>query len=210
MDSINHTLEWARPYLDAYGYSAVFIIIMLEGIGIPTPALTILIGATLLSSIGEMRFPSLLLVAMTGSATGNIVGYAIGRFGGRQLLTQYGRRVGLNEERLEGVEGFFKRHGGAVVMVARFFDVLRQLNGLVAGLVRMPWWRFFIYNALGAILWVGVFSLGAFYLSEHMDQVLPVLKRFKYYVVTIGLLVLVSTIIYVFKRKLPETPREGP
>ena len=210
MDSINHALEWARPYLDAYGYSAVFITIMLEGVGIPTPGLTILIGATLLASMGEMRFPSLLLVALTGSATGNIAGYTIGRFVGRQLLTQYGRRAGLTEQRLERVEGFFKRHGGAVVMVARFFDVLRQLNGLVAGMVRMPWWRFFVYNALGAILWVGVFSLGVFYLSEHMEQILPVLKRFKYYVVTIGLLVLVPTIIYFFQRRPRETPREDP
>jgi membrane protein DedA with SNARE-associated domain len=77
-------------------------------------------------------------------------------------------------------------------------------------MVRMPWWRFFVYNALGAILWVGVFSLGAYYLGENMDQILPVLKRFKYYVVTIGLLVLVPTIIYVLKRKPRETPREDP
>ena len=210
MDSIHNALEWARPYLDTYGYSAVFITIMLEGVGIPTPGLTILIGASLLASMGEMRFPTLLLVAMTGSAAGNIVGYTIGRFGGRQILTQYGSRVGLTEQRLERVEGFFKRHGGAVVVAARFFDLLRQLNGLVAGMVRMPWWRFFVYNALGAILWVGVFSFGVFYLNEHMEQILPVLKRFKYYVVTIGLLVLVPTIIYVFRRRPRETPREDP
>ena len=160
--------------------------------------------------MGEMRFLTLLLVAMTGSATGNVVGYTIGRFGGRQILTQYGSRVGLTEQRLERVEGFFKRHGGAVVVVARFFDILRQLNGLVAGMVRMPWWRFFVYNALGAILWVGVFSLGVFYLSEHMEQILPVLKRFRYYVVTIGLLVLVPTIIYFFQRRPRETPHEDP
>lgn len=210
MDSINHSLEWAKPYLNEYGYSAVFICIMLEGVGIPTPGLTLLIVATLLASSGLMRLPILLFVALAGSAIGNVAGYAIGRFGGRRLITRYGRFVGLNKLRLERVEGFFEHHGGAVVMTARFLDVLRQLNGLVAGTVHMPWWRFFVYNVLGAILWVGVVCLGVYFLGEHIDQALPVLKRLKYYLVSIGLLVVVATIIYIFVRRSREAPHEGP
>ena len=52
----------------------------------------------------------------------------------------------------------FRRYGGAVVLVARFFALLRQLNGIVAGTVGMVWWRFLSYNAVGAALWVSAWG----------------------------------------------------
>ena len=85
---------------------------------------------------------------------GDNIGYAVGRFGGRRLIVRYGARIGLTESRLAMVEAFFQRHGGEVVLVARFFAVLRQLNRIVAGSVGMGWWRFLAYNAVGAALWV--------------------------------------------------------
>jgi membrane protein DedA with SNARE-associated domain len=53
------------------------------------------------------------------------------------------------------------------VTFARFFNVLRQLNGIVAGTLGMSWWRFLVCNAIGAALWVLTWMLGAFYLSQH-------------------------------------------
>jgi membrane protein DedA with SNARE-associated domain len=85
---------------------------------------------------------------------GDNVGYAIGRFGGRRVVLRYGRFLLINKRRLAHAEGFFKRRGGSVVVVARFFEVLRQFNGLVAGIAEMPWLSFLFYNALGAALWV--------------------------------------------------------
>ena len=140
-----------KPYLDHYGYWALFGAILLENFGLPVPGETLLIASALLASQGKMHIVTLLVTACIAAITGDNIGYAIGRFGGRRLVFRYGRYVFITEERLQKAEGFFRRYGGAV---ARFFAVLRQLNGIVAGTAKMSWWRFLLYNMLGAALWV--------------------------------------------------------
>ena len=143
-----------KPYLDHYGYWALFGAILLENFGLPVPGETLLIASALLASQGKMHIVPLLVTACIAAITGDNIGYAIGRFGGRRLVFRYGRYVLITEERLQKAEGFFGRYGGAVVVMARFFAVLRQLNGIVAGTAKMSWWRFLLYNMLGAALWV--------------------------------------------------------
>jgi len=74
-------------------------------------------------------------------------------------VLRYGRYVLITEERLQRAEGFFRRYGGAVVLMARFFAVLRQINGIVAGTAQMSWRRLLAYNMLGAALWVGFWGM---------------------------------------------------
>ena len=80
----------------------------------------------------------------------------IGRAGGRPLLIKFGPKIGLNAERFERVERLFQRKGVWVVLTARFVILLRQLNGLVAGSMRMHFPRFLMANAAGGALWVSV------------------------------------------------------
>ncbi len=86
-------------------------------------------------------------------------------------MARFGAKVGLTEERFARVEGMFRRYGGATVAFARFFAVLRQLNGIVAGTLGMHWLRFLLYNSIGAALWVGVWVLGPYYLGEHVKNI---------------------------------------
>jgi membrane protein DedA with SNARE-associated domain len=144
-----------KPFLEEYGYWAVFGVTLIENLGIPMPGQTILIAGVLLASQGNMHILLLLFTAWAAAVTGDMIGYAIGHFGGRALVLRYGHYVLVNPRRLEYVEKFFQRHGGVVVVVARFFEVLRQINGIVAGIAAMPWWRFLTFNILGAALWVG-------------------------------------------------------
>jgi membrane protein DedA with SNARE-associated domain len=72
-----------------------------------------------------------------------------------------GRYVFLTEERLAKAEYFFDRHGGKIIVVARFIEGLPQANGIIAGISGMRWRRFAAFNALGAALWAGTWmSLG--------------------------------------------------
>jgi len=155
-----------KPYLDHYGYWALFGAILLEDFGLPMPGETLLIASALLASQGKMGIVPLLLTACIAAVTGDNIGYAIGRFGGRRLVLRYGRYVLITEERLQRAEGFFRRYGGAVVLMARFFAVLRQLNGIVAGTAKMSWRRFLAYNMLGAALWVGFWGMLFYKLGE--------------------------------------------
>ena len=211
MDSIEQYLDSAKPYLDEYGYVAVFVGILLEGVGVPMPGLTLLVAATLLASQEVMRLPLVLLCTFTAATVGNMIGYALGRYGGRQLILRLGTRLGIiNETHLHRMEGFFERHGGAVIVGARFLDIFRQVNGIVAGIVEMPWWRFFFYNALGAALWVGFWSMGVFYLGSHLNIVMTVVERFEPYLIGIGIVLLVWMLIYLVQwHRSKNTNRES-
>src|SRR4029077_3123853 len=102
---------------------------------------TLLIFASVLARRGEMSLPALLVFAWVGSVLGDNIGYVIGRTLGRATITRYGAKIGLTDARIGTIERIFSRYGSATVLFARFFSILRQLNGIVAGTLGMPWWR---------------------------------------------------------------------
>lgn len=89
---------------------------------------------------------------------GDNIGFAIGHYGGRALVLRWGRYVRLTGERLDKAQIFFQRHGAWIITAARFIEVLRQANGIVAGTAGLRWRRFLAFNALGAVLWVGTWA----------------------------------------------------
>jgi membrane protein DedA with SNARE-associated domain len=142
-------------YLAQYGYGAIFISILLEDFGLPVPGETLLIAGSLLAAGGSLDITVLLITAWIAAVIGDNIGYAIGRYGGRRLVLRYGHHVLITRERLNHAEKFFQRHSGeAVVTLARFVAILRQLNGIIAGISEMRWYRFLLFNAVGAALWV--------------------------------------------------------
>ena len=154
-----HLIE---PYLSSYGALAVFAIIYLESMGAPVPGETVVIASSALAAQGEINLLYALIAVFAGAVLGDSTGYAIGRFGGHRLLQRFGYRVGLTLERLDKLEEVFRRRGVYVVMTARFVVVLRQLNGLIAGSVRMPWFSFLPANMIGAALWTLTWGLGPY------------------------------------------------
>jgi membrane protein DedA with SNARE-associated domain len=155
-------------YIRDYGTLAVFLGILLEDFGLPVPGETMLISAAVAASLGHIDIWLLLPFAVLGAVVGDNVGYAIGHFGGQRMVVRYGRHVGITKERLAKVEAFFERYGSIVVVFARFVVLLRQFNGIVAGTLEMHWARFLLYNAIGAILWVGFWGLLAFWLGKNV------------------------------------------
>jgi membrane protein DedA with SNARE-associated domain len=133
------------------------------------PGETFLVAASFLAAQGQLDIWLVGLTAWTAAVLGDNVGYAIGFFGGRRLVVRHGARVGISAERLKRAENFFAHYGPEVVIVARFFPVLRQLNGIVAGSAGMDWRRFAFYNALGGLLWVGAWSAGVYYFGQRIS-----------------------------------------
>src|SRR5262249_49302131 len=109
--------------------------------------------------------------AWVAAVVGDNIGYLIGRWVGRRALVRYGARIGLSHERVAKVEAVFRRYGPVTVAFARFFNVLRQLNGVVAGMMGMDWRKFLLFNALGGALWVGAWGFGAYYFSAHVAEI---------------------------------------
>ena len=171
MEEAEHLVGGLEHFVRLYGVTAVMVIVALEALGAPLPGETLLIFASVLAGRGDMSLPALLIFAWAGSVLGDNAGYWIGRKLGRAAVTRYGARIGLNAQRFDAIAGIFARYGAATVAFARFVNVLRQLNGIVAGSLGMAWGRFLVFNALGAALWVGLWVLGAYFLGEHMAAI---------------------------------------
>jgi membrane protein DedA with SNARE-associated domain len=182
-------MSWVYDLVNTYGLWALFIGIMLQGIGIPMPGETMLLLAALYAgSTHRLTIGSILLVAATATTVGGMIGYAIGRWIGFGLLVRYGKYVGLDESRLKVGQYLFLRHGGKIVFFGRFVDLLRILAAVLAGANRMSWPYFLFMNALGGICWVLLLGGGAYWFGEQMKRVAGPIE-FLLLIVAIGLAV---------------------
>jgi membrane protein DedA with SNARE-associated domain len=159
--------------LQRYGYAAVAVAVLAEGVGIPTPGQTLLMAGALEAARGQLNIAWLLFLVTAATIVGNSVGYAIGRWGGGAVL----KKLKVNAMRQQRFEDIFERRGGIVILVARFVDGLRQFNGIVAGVMHMPWWTFTAYNTAGAVLWSCVWGLGTYYLGRDIHVIADVFHR---------------------------------
>jgi membrane protein DedA with SNARE-associated domain len=182
-----------QPVLEHWGYLGVGGLLFLEDFGVPVPGEVMLIAAAVFAGAGQMNIAVIFVVAVLAAVVGDNIGFGVGHFGGRPLAERFGRYVFLTPQRLVRAEEFFNRHGGKVVTIARFIDGLRQINGLLAGIAGMHWLKFLGYNALGAVLWVGVWCALGYLAGEHIVEIYDTFERYKWYV--IGALVVVVAIV---------------
>ena len=154
---LSHTID---SWLSSYGYLVVFLLVMIESIGVPVPGETALIGAALYAgSTHKLDISWVIAVAAAGAIIGDNIGFALGRYGGANLLLRHGHRIRLHEGRIKIGIWLFRRHGGKVVFWGRFVSVLRTYAAFLAGTNRMPWGRFLFFNAAGGIVWATVFGV---------------------------------------------------
>jgi membrane protein DedA with SNARE-associated domain len=183
-----------QPLLEHYGYLAVGGFVLLEDFGVPVPGETILIAAAVFAGAGHMNIALVILVAVVGAIIGDNIGFAVGHFGGRPLVDRFGRYVFLTPARLDHAEQYFDKHGGKIVTIARFIEGLRQLNGLLAGIVGMHWAKFLGYNALGAVLWVCTWAGVGYLAGENIVDIYAAFERYKWYAIA-AILVIVAVAI---------------
>lgn len=149
-----------------YGLIALFLVVMLESGGIPLPGETALVAAAIFASQGKLNIVEVIAVAAAAAIIGDNLGYWAGRTGGRKLLQRYGPLRRWSERVLPWSERFFERHGSKTIFLARFFSVLRVTAAWLAGISRMHWWTFFLWNAAGGICWAVLVGLVAYYVGH--------------------------------------------
>lgn len=188
--------------LTDHGYLAIVLLVGIESFGVPAPGQTVLVAAGIYAGTGRLDAAWVAVAGFLAATGGDAVGYAIGRFGGRRVVLRFGRYLGLTEPRLDKIEGFFGRHGGKVVPVARFVDGLRQFNGVAAGLANMPAQRFLVANAAGAAAWVGVCVTVGFVAGNHIGSVYETIRNYQLYLlVTVGVLALGLVVRWLWRSR---------
>jgi membrane protein DedA with SNARE-associated domain len=160
------------PHLIAtYGYWAVAGFIALECLGIPVPGEATLIAAAVAGgTFHALNIWGVVGAASAGAIVGGTIGFWIGRELGFRLVVGYGKYIGLTEARIKLGQYLFLRHGGKVVFFGRFAAVLRAFAAFLAGVNCMPWPRFLVFNAAGAIVWAATYGFGAWYLGKEITR----------------------------------------
>jgi membrane protein DedA with SNARE-associated domain len=190
-------LDLLRGYLVHYGYWAVAVALLLETAGLPVPGETVLLLASFLAySQHELSLANVILVGIIAATIGDNIGFALGVFGGRRLLDRYRQTFRISAQSIQRAETFFERFGAAAIFFARFIFGMRVIAGPLAGVLRMNWRKFVLFNLLGAVLWVTVISTAGFLFGRHWDLLVEYMRR-----ADIALIVLILIAIYFWWRR---------
>jgi membrane protein DedA with SNARE-associated domain len=172
-------LDFLRNLIAQYGYWAVGVALLLENAGMPVPGETVLLLASLLAySREELQLPYIIVVGVCAATLGDNLGYVIGYRGGRRLFDRYRSAFRIKSETIARGERLFDRYGAVTILFARFIFGLRVIAGPLAGVLRMPWKRFAVFNFLGALLWVTVISFAGYKFGKHWDVLTEYIERF--------------------------------
>jgi len=149
-------MEFVTPFVEHWGYAAVFAIVLLGSVGFPVPEETILMLAGYLTWRGELSFPLVLAIGVTSASLGDNIGFWLGRRVGGEALGRLARLSWVAPATLEASQRFLLTHGKPAIFVARFVPGLRFVAGPVSGIAGVPQFSFFIANILGAVCYVPV------------------------------------------------------
>lgn len=200
-----HVQEWLETVPAISIYILVGLVIGLESLGIPLPGEIILVSSALLASQNGEIDPVVLGACATGGAiVGDSIGYAIGRKGGRPLLARLSRRFPkhCSAANIAAAERSFEKWGMWAVFFGRFVALLRIFAGPLAGVLRMPYWKFATANVLGGVVWAGGTTAVIYYVGVVAEAWL---KRFSW----LGLVLAVAlglTSMLVLKRRAARAP----
>jgi membrane protein DedA with SNARE-associated domain len=211
-----HTLQ---DMLHVLGYPAIVLFIMIECVGIPIPGETMLLLASFYAaSDPQLKIWLIILCAACGAILGDNIGYYIGRVGGRAFVAKFGRFFFVKMEHLDSAERFFNRHGAKTVFFGRFVSILRIFSAFLAGMNRMNWRTFMLYNGLGGIIWsIYVGALGyiaGHYFNQHFDEFEHLARTVGWVGFAAAILIAIGIFIFV-KRRIaksiakPVAVREG-
>lgn len=172
-------LDFLRNAVVHYGYWAVGAALLIENAGVPVPGETILLLASFLAySQHELQLPWIIVVATVAATLGDNIGFALGYYGGRPVLGRYRTAFRIQDATLARGEELFARYGAVTIFFARFVFGMRIIAGPLAGVLRMPWRRFTVFNFLGAAVWVTVISGAGYLFGQHLGRLERDIRRF--------------------------------
>lgn len=203
IDFILHIDTHLGAIIAEYGtgtYLILFLIIFCETGLVVTPFLpgdSLLFAAGAFAARGWLHPGTLFLLLTAAAILGDTINYWIGHYIGPKVFRRDGVRF-LNARHLERTHQFYEKHGGKTIILARFVPIVRTFAPFVAGVGRMSYGHFLVYNVVGGAVWVGLFVFGGFYFGT-----LPfVEENFTYVVLAIILLSVLPMAIDLLRHRL--------
>lgn len=182
-----------------YRYVIFFPLVVIEG-----PIVMMIAG--LLSSTGQMNFWIAYTVAVFGDISGDLIYYAIGRFGGTRVFNWFRGRSEVSGKRIENIEKLFEKHSFKTLFLGKITHAIGWVVLFSAGAAEMPFWKFILYTFLPTIPKTLALMLVGYYFGQAYLAVNKYLGYFS--VVVLGLFILVAIFLYFFPKKMEDTIME--
>jgi membrane protein DedA with SNARE-associated domain len=158
--------------IGSIGYVGVFLLMTAESMVLPVPSEAVMPFAGFTVAEHTLSWVGVIAFATLGSIVGSLIGYAIGRFGGRPFVDRFGRYLLLDREDLDTADRFFQNRGGITIFVSRFIPIVRHLISIPAGMGRMSLLPFCVFTVVGAGIWNTFLTWAGFVLQKNWDTVL--------------------------------------
>ena len=200
--------EHIRQFLIHWGYWGVAAFLLLENAGVPLPGETVLLLASVLAfKSHELRLPWIIVVGTIACTAGDNIGYLIGSAGGRPLLERWKNFFHVKDEHIHSAEELFHRYGPLAIFFARFIAGARIVAGPLAGVLRMHWKTFALFNFLGAVTWVTVIAGIGYLFGSQLDRLLATVKEVE---LALLVLLLIGLAVYLWRRKKRNSANNQP
>lgn len=176
--------------LKAIGYIGIFAIVFAESgllIGFFLPGDSLLFTAGFLASQGVFNITILCFVTFIAAVTGDNVGYSFGKTAGPKLFKKEDSLV-FNKKHIEKANKFYEKHGGKAIILARFIPVVRTFAPVIAGVGKMKYRKFLIFNVVGALMW----AVGVTLLGYYLGKVIPDVDK---YIIPVIILIIILSVV---------------
>ncbi len=187
-------------WISSLGYWGIAAGMFIESFNIPLPSEAILPFGGYLVYLGRITFWDAVLAGTLGGTAGSIASYYLGKWGGRPLLTGYGRYIGINAAKLAAADRWFARWGEATVFFTRLLPVIRTYISLPAGITEMNLGRFVVFTFLGSLPWSVVLVYLGVKLGQNWTSLATVFHRLDVVVVAAALVILAGWVIRARRR----------
>jgi membrane-associated protein len=154
-------------------YFIIFLVIFAESgllVGFFLPGDTVLIGAGVLAAAGFFSLPYIIIIIIIAAILGDSVGYNTGKHFGPRLFTK-DDSIFFHKKHLAKAEHFYESKGVVTIIIARFIPIIRTFAPIVAGIGKMNYRTFLVYNILGGVGWTLFFVLGGYFLAGLVKDV---------------------------------------
>lgn len=165
-------MESIVPLLQQYGVLLVLVIVFLEQVGAPLPALPVLIVAGGIAAGGGLSLPAVFIAAMAGSFAGDWIWYAAGRWRGHRILRLLCRVSISPDTCVRQTEDFFVRWGMGTLVIAKFVPGLSTIAPPLAGAMRVDVGSFLLFNGIGAAIWSAAGIVVGWLLHAQIEELL--------------------------------------
>ena len=185
--------------VDALGSPFAGVGILIESAGVPFPGEALLLAGAAWSAARQQSIALVIVCGFVGATAGADIGYLLGYRGGRPFVERFGQLFQIRPDNLARAELFFARHGDKAILGARFFLGVRTWSAMLAGMARMPFWRFQVFSAIGGLIWSASIGIAGYVVGSNLPLLETIFRG-----IGVGgtvILILILLVLYVARER---------